>query len=214
VKYDDFGEWMKAAQVTFPKLKPWMKTQPEAGRGLWKVWRTAMEDISFDAAMTALDVMVADSSKQVFGDRWDTLPGIVIKLCAGQKVQPKGERKCICAGTGIVLVGIKYQAVTFDGHPLRVIQIEGQDHCGPIGAACLCAMGEWVNTCRERKFDTNTGPKLLPKYDPKRMTVCAGSDTIFGPVLAEQERAMMAQAMMDFDGIRMDADGLGLDFGP
>lgn len=213
MSFDEFMNWLKAAQTAFPSLKQWLGGHSEDGRkATVKVWRETLSDISFDKGMKAIDKLVAEVKLHPFGNKWEQLPGIVIGLCGAMSAQPKGDKRCICNGTGIVMVGIKYEAKTFDGNPLRVIQIDGLDHCGPIGAQCLCPVGEWVNACRQRKFDSATGPKLLPVYDPKKMTVWHGSDLIFKPAIEERDRQMMAHAMTVFDGVSYDQGSL--DFGP
>lgn len=211
MNFDDFGEWMRTAQTTFPKMKSWLKTQPEQGRGLWKTWRKVMNDVSLEMALAALDRMVADSSKQVFGDRWDTLPGIVISLCVSGGAKPKGDRKCICGGDGIVQVGMLFPCDTFDGNPLRGFSREGEDLWGPIGAACLCPVGSWINDCRQKKVDSAMGPRLLPVYKPQHMRLLNGQDDIFAAQLAEKERQSLSQVLMQFEGTQP-TDELSGDF--
>lgn len=199
MNFDDFKQWMDAAQAAFPSLKQWLGGQSVDDRkATWKLWRSTMDDVSLDKGHKALEKLIANVKLQPFGGKWEQLPGIILGLCGAMSALPKGRRDCICGGTGIVLVGVKYQANTFDQNPLRVIQINGLDHCGPIGAACLCSVGEWVNESRQRKYDHASGPKMLPKYDPKRMTVWHGTDLIFKDALEEQERRMMAQTVLDF----------------
>ena len=203
--FDEFGEWMKDTQQAFPDLRAWMHSQADKGKGLWKPWRQSMEGLSLSAAAAAVEKMLGNVGLQPKYGKWDQLPGIVIGLCAGSSARPKGAKDCICHGEGIVTVGVKYQAKTFDGNPMRVIQIDGVDHCGPLGVACLCAVGEWVNDCRSKKYDSTTGPKMLPVYDPKRMTIWQGTDLIFAPAIEERDRKMMAQSMLDFDGVAIDS---------
>lgn len=212
--YEEFKPWMQAVQSSFPDLRKWMAAQSDDGRKeVWKSWRKALSDVSSSHAMSAIDKIVGDSKLQPFGGKWDQLPGIVLGLCAGSSGRPKGDKRCICFGEGIVTVGVKYQAETFDGNKLPVIEIDGVKHCGPIGAACLCPVGKWVNECRARKYDATTGPKLLPAYDPQRMTLWRGTDLVFAPVIEERERLSMSQAMIDFDGVAMDPATVNM-FGP
>lgn len=207
--YDDFKTWMDSAQVAFPSLKQWLGGQSVDDRkSTWKLWRNTINNVSLDSAMAALDKVLANPKLQPYGGKWEQFPGTILGLCSSSSVQPKGRKECICNGTGIVLVGVKYRAKTFDGEPLRLIQINGETYCGPIGAACLCDVGIWINACREKKFDPNTGPKLLPKYDIKTMSVWHGTDMIFKPAIEERDRAMMSQAFMDFDGISIDPSSL------
>lgn len=205
MQFDDFKTWMTEAQSAFPDMRKWLGGQsPDARKDVWKTWRKAMDGVRLDAGLAAIDKIVGDAKLQPFGGKWDQLPGIVIGLCAGSNGRPKGDKRCICFGEGIVTVGVKYQAETFDGNKLPVIEIDGVKHCGPIGAACLCPVGKWVNECRARKYDATTGPKLLPAYDPKRMTLWRGTDLVFAPAMEERDRLSMNQAMIDFDGVAVD----------
>lgn len=211
--FNHFKTWMTEAQSQFPDMRKWLGNQSDdARKDVWKTWRKALEEVSLEAATAALDKMVSDVKLQPFGGKWDTLPAIVLGLCAGASSKPHGRKDCICHGGGLVMVGVIYQAVTFDGNPLPVFEINGEKVCGPICAACLCPVGRWVNECRRKRFDSASGPKMLPDYDPKKMRMVKGHDSVFAPAIEERDRQMMAQAMLDFDGVRMDADML--DFGP
>lgn len=203
--YDEFKAWMSETQSAFPDMRRWLGAQsPEARKDVWRTWAKTLRDSSLSSATAAVEKMVGDAKLQPFGGKWDQLPGIVLGLCAGTSGRPKGDKRCICFGEGIVTVGVKKPVLTFDGNKLPVIEIDGEQHCGPIGVACLCPVGKWVNDCRSRKYDATSGPKLLPVYDPNAMTLWRGTDLVFAPAMAEQERLQMSQAMIDFDGVAMD----------
>lgn len=195
MEFDDFKTWMRATQDSFPSLRQWMIGQPEGGKSLWKTWRQALGGVSLDAATAAVQKMLETTIPY----RWDQLPGIVIGLCVSGSSKPKGDRRCICNGDGIVEVGVLYQAKTFDGNPLPIIWVRGQQACGPIGAACLCPVGKWINVCRERKFDSAIGPRMLPVYDPKKMIVCSRADTVFAEQIEREERTILNQACQAFE---------------
>lgn len=206
MEFDDFKEFMNAAQSTFPSLKTWLGRQSADNRkATWKAWRKTLGAVSLDGGLAAIDKMLANAKLQPYGDKWEQFPGKLLELTVSSSQKPKGVKKCICGGDGIVMVGIKYQASTFDGNPLRQFRKEGRTLCGPIGAACRCPVGIWINDCRRKKVDPTMGPRLLPDYDPRRMELVSGDDDIFAPAIERQERENLQQAVMQFDGTPGDA---------
>jgi hypothetical protein len=211
MEFDDFKQFMDAAQTTFPSLKKWLGQQSADNRkATWKSWRKTLGGVSLDSGLSAIDKMLANAKLQPYGDKWEQFPGKLLELTVGTSHRPKGVRKCICGGDGMVMVGLKFQGMTFDGNPLKQFQKGDQTLSGPICAACLCPMGVWVNDCRRKKVDPAMGPRLLPEYDPRRMVIVNGTDDLFAPAIAERERLSMSQAMIDFD--RMPAGSLDGDF--
>lgn len=204
MEFDDFRNWMKATQESFPSLRTWMLKQPENGKALWKSWRQALGRVTFDAATTAIEKMLENNALQPKFGAWDQLPGIVIGIAGGSSAKPKGVKKCICGGDGVVLVGFRNRMLSFDGNELRRIEINGEMHWGPVGVACLCPVGTWMNECRQRKVDKDQGPRTMPVYDPERMTMWNGVDDVFSARLKverEEERlASMRQATLVFEG--------------
>jgi hypothetical protein len=202
--FDEFKGWMLKAQDDFESLRTWMNKQSkDAQRKVWSTWSKTLRDVPNGPALEAIDRMVADTKLQPFGGRWEQLPGIVIGLCAGVSSRPKGNSHCICHGTGIVLVGSKRPAKTIDGSDLRAFDIDGVTHYGPIGVNCLCPLGKWISECeRKSKVNAETGPRIRPEYDPKRVTLAKGIDTVFAPALEERDRQMMSQTLMEFDDIQ------------
>lgn len=196
MNFDDFGIWMRETQRAIPAISAWLKTQENSGKGVWKVWRIALDGLDLKTATEAVQRIVKDPKLQVWGNRWDQFPGQVVQLCGSQKQQPRGDRKCICQGDGIVEVLVAGRVNTNEGNPLRCWEIDGGVWSGPIGAACLCPKGRWVNAHRNEKF---------PDYTHRGMRVYHGTDDIFAPRLESEERASMQQAMLDFNNAAVGA---------
>lgn len=196
MNFEDFGEWMRDAQRTFPAIKTWLKTQPDNGKGIWKIWRGALDGIDLEAALGATQKILSDPKLQVFGNRWDQFPGQVVQLCAGAKEEPRGDRGCLCRGDGFVEVLVPGVVKTIDGNPLPSHRIGEGVFSGPICVCCLCAKGIWVNQHRKLKF---------PEYQPLTHEVYRGVDNIFRPQFEKRQRENLQQAVMQFDGTPGDA---------
>lgn len=197
MNFDDFKTWMNSAQSAFPSLKQWLGQQSaDARKETWKQWRKVLDSVSLDVGQQAIDRIVRDNKLQPFGGKWEQLPGIILGLCSGATSRPKGVNRCICHGEGIVLVGVRKPVLTDGGNPLRQFQHSEGVLWGPIGAACLCPVGKWLNRCREQPKEPGRQPMPLPVYDPKLMVCIGKDDDIFKPAIEQDEQTAMQSASM------------------
>ena len=53
MNFDDFGIWMRETQRAIPAISAWLKTQENSGKGVWKVWRIALDGLDLKTGAIA-----------------------------------------------------------------------------------------------------------------------------------------------------------------
>lgn len=177
----EFDQWFDHHCSRFTGIGSWLEKFPEIGSGatqksVLEAWYLAVSSLSLANAKWATDQMFASANKP---RSFDDHPARVVELnrnAANGKSDgsgsPRGDRRCVCEGTGMVEVANDRP----NGVPMFCMRDQTPNPKPFVTVACNCNMGGWINA-RRTEF-------VLPVYDPARMRL--GTE-----VRAEQARQRM-----------------------